>query len=114
MTTPRRGEVYWVNLDPVIGTEIAKTRPALIISNDTGNEFSPRVIVAALTSGHIDRVYPFEVLVPQGEAGLLQTSKVLLSQIRTVDKQRLGDLIGALSDERMAQVDSAIRLSLDV
>jgi mRNA interferase MazF len=111
---PRRGEIYWVRLDPVVGTEIAKTRRALIISNDVGNEFSPRVIVAALTPGNTDRVYPFEVLLPQGEGGLSQSCKVLLNQIRTVDKQRLGNRIGTLSVERMAEVDKAIRLSLDV
>ncbi len=90
MSFPRRGEVYWVQLDPTIGTEIAKTRPAVIISNDIGNEYSARVIVAAVTSQHLDRIYPFEVLVEAGEGGLAQRSKVLLDQIRSVDKRRLG------------------------
>ena len=114
MSFPRRGEVYWVNLDPTVGTEISKTRPALIISNDIGNQYSARVIVAPITSRGTDTVYPFEVLVPAGEGGLPHTSKVVLDQIRTVDKKRLGGRIGALSPERMLEVHRAIRLSLAV
>ena len=114
MSFPRRGEVYWVQLDPTIGTEIAKTRPAVIISNDVGNQYSARVIVAAITSQHLERRYPFEVLVEAGEGGLAQRSKVLLDQIRSIDKRRVGRRLGAISPERMQQVDAAIRLSLAV
>jgi mRNA interferase MazF len=111
---PRRGDVYWVDLDPTVGTEIAKTRPCVVISNDTGNEYSARVIIAAITSGNTTNIYPFEVLAPNGEGGLTKTSKVVLSQIRTVDKSRLRQRLGALTAERMRQIDTAIRLSLDV
>ena len=114
MSFPRRGEIYWVNLDPTVGTEIAKTRPSLVISNDIGNEYSSRVIVAPATSGSTGRVYPFEVPVPAGEGGFDRASKVLLDQIRTVDRRRLGALVGSLSALRMHQVDRAIRLSLAV
>ncbi len=114
MSFPRRGDVYWVNLDPVVGSEIAKTRPAVIISNDVGNEYARRVIIAPITSGHTGRIYPFEVLVPVGEGGLAQDSKVVLDQIRTVDKVRLGQRMGALSMPRLVEVDQAIRLSLAV
>lgn len=114
MSFPRRGEIYWVNLDPTVGTEISKTRPALIISNDIGNQYSARVIVAPTSSQNTDKVYPFEVLIQKGEGGLTQTSKVLLDQIRSIDKGRLGNLIGRLSPQRMSQVDGAIRLSLSV
>lgn len=114
MSFPRRGELYWVSLDPTRGTEIAKTRPGLIVSNDIGNEYSSRVIVAPLTSSHTDRVFPFEVVAPAGEGGLHEVSKVVLDQIRTLDKQRLGRRIGALSAERMREIDQAIRLSLAV
>lgn len=114
MSFPRRGEIYWVNLDPTFGSEIAKTRPAVIISNDIGNQYSPRVIVAPMTSGGTQRVYPFEVLVPAGEAGLTEPSKVLLDQIRSVDKRRLRDPLGGLTADRMLAVDLAIRLSLAV
>src|SRR6266576_6282883 len=108
VTFPLRGEVYWVTLDPTVGTEIAKTRPSLIVSNDIGNQNSQRVVVAPLTSQGIGRVYPFEVLVPAGEAGLGLTSKVLMSQIRAIDKQRLRQRVGALSEERMDEVNRAI------
>lgn len=111
---PRRGEIYWVNLDPTVGTEIAKTRPALIISNDIGNQYSARVIVAPLTSGGLDNVYPFEVLIPAEESGLPQDSKALLDQIRAIDKQRLGDRAGSAPTQRLEAVDRAIRLSLAV
>jgi len=114
VSPPRRGELYWVDLDPTIGSEIAKTRPAVIISNDIGNQYSARVIVAAVTSGGTGRVFPFEVLVPAGEGGLDVTSKVLLDQIRSIDKRRLRRLIGALPPPRMGEVDQAIRLSLAI
>ncbi len=109
-----RGEVPWVDLDPTVGTEIAKTRPVVIISNDLGNRHSPRVIVAPITSRRVTRVYPFEVLIPAGEGGLPQTSKALLNQIRTVDKARLRGWIGTLPMPRMLEIDRAIRLSLAV
>jgi mRNA interferase MazF len=114
VTFPRRGEIYWVRLDPTVGTEIAKTRPALIISNDVGNEVSGHVIVAPLTSRRTDQVYPFEVLIPAPEGGIDRASKVALDQIRTIDKRRVGRKVGMLSGERMNEVDAAIRLSLKV
>ncbi len=101
MTYPRRGDLYWVNLDPVVGTEIAKTRPAVIISNDIGNEFSARAIVAPLTTAGQDKVYPFEVLIPAAEGELPHPSKAALDQIRTVDKRRLGQHFGTLPPQRM-------------
>jgi mRNA interferase MazF len=103
-----------VDLDPTVGSEIAKTRPCLIISNDIGNQFSDRVIVAPLTSQGLSRIYPFEVSVPAGDGGLTDASKVLLDQIRTVDKRRLGRRIGALPTEAMRAVNRAIRLSVAV
>lgn len=112
MTIPRRGDVYRVNLDPTVGTEIAKTRPAVVISNDVGNEHADRVILAPVTSSGLSRVYPFEVLLEAGEGGLPQASKVALDQIRAVDKRRLGRRLGTLTKERMRDVDEAIRRSL--
>ncbi len=94
MNHPQRGEIYWVNLDPTIGSEIAKTRPAVIISNNVGNQYAERVIVAPLTTANVGKVYPFEVKLEAGEGGIAQTSKVLLDQIRTVDKSRLGQKWG--------------------
>ena len=114
MKSPHRGQIYWVNLDPTIGSEIAKTRPAVIISNDIGNQYSDRVIVAPVSSHGTYKVYPFEVRLNAGEGGLPQASKVLLDQIRTVDKSRLGNNIGFLTPDRMEEVNRAIRLSLAV
>jgi mRNA interferase MazF len=114
MKPPQRGEVYWANLDPAIGSEIAKTRPALIISNDVGNQYAARVIVAPISSGGLGKVYPFEVHLNPGEGGLSKESKILLDQIRTLDKSRLGEQIGALGAERMEEVNRAIRISLAV
>src|SRR5689334_13099243 len=111
---PQRGEVYWANLDPAIGSEIAKTRPALIISNNIGNQYADRVIVAPISSSGLGKIYPFEVHLDPGEAGLAKASKVLLDQIRTLDKLRLGPLVGNLSAERMEEVNRAIRISLAV
>ena len=114
MKPPQRGELYWVNLDPAIGSEIAKTRPALIISNDIGNQYAQRVIVAPVSSGSLGKIYPFEVHLHSGEGGIARESKILLDQIRTLDKSRLGEQIGTLSAERMEEVNRAIRISLAV
>src|SRR5262245_24730593 len=85
---PERGSVYLVNLDPTFGTEIKKTRPAVIIQNDFGNEHSPLTIVAPLTS-NVAVTSPIRVLVKAPEASLSQDSAILLNQIRAVDKRRL-------------------------
>jgi len=114
MKPPQRGELYWANLDPAIGAEIAKTRPALIISNNIGNQYADRVIVAPISSSGLGKIYPFEVHLNQGESGLSKESKILLDQIRTLDKSRLGQLIGTLSAERIEEVNRAIRISLAV
>ena len=114
MSFPRRGEVYWVRLDPTIGAEIAKTRPAVIISNDIGNQYAARVIVAPISTGGTNNIYPFEVLLQAGEGGLRQESKALLDQIRTVDKLRLERYIGTLDQARLDEINRASRLSLDV
>ena len=114
MSYPQRGEIYWVKLDPTVGSEIAKTRPAVIISNNIGNQHAGRVIVAPLTTAQSNKVYPFEVKLESGEGGIRQAGKILLDQIRTVDKVRLGTKLGMLPTERMAEVNRAIRLSLAV
>ena len=109
---PRRGELYYVDLDPVIGSEQGGHRPVLVIQNDVGNEYSPVVIVAALTSRPAARARPTDVLLSQGSSGLQATSRVLLNQIRTIDKRRLGRAIGQLTPEEMARIDEAIKISL--
>ncbi len=107
----RRGDIFTVDLEPVRGAEQGKARPALVIQNDIGNQYSPTVIVAALTSGNQLR-YDLNVLVKAPEGGLKNDSLILLNQIRTVDKIRLGRYWGRVSAQTMAQVDDAIKISL--
>lgn len=111
MVFPKRGEVYYVNFDPTIGVEIKKTRPALIIQNDVGNIHSQATIVAAITSASRE-IFPYEVFLKAGEGGLQKDSIVLLNQIRTIDKKRLGKRIGILSSEAMEKIDNAVKISI--
>ena len=107
---PRRGEVYLVSFDPAEGAEIQKTRPALILQNDIGNQHSPVTIVAAVTSNVLRRG-PTSVLVNAPEGGLTVDSLILLNQIRTIDKRRLRKRLGVLRSATMKQVDQAIMIS---
>jgi mRNA interferase MazF len=109
---PRRGAIYYVDLDPIVGSEQGGRRPALVIQNDIGNEFSPVVIVAAVTSHLAVRARPTDVAIEPGSSGLRTHSRILLNQIRTIDKRRLGRFVGELLPEDMARVDEAIRVSL--
>lgn len=106
---PKRGEVYWVKLDPTIGSEINKTRPALIISNDSGNEYGQRVVVAPITSS-VKKVFPFEVKVEIAE----KEGKVLLDQLRSIDKERLSKKIAVMDYETMKLVNKALKIVLDL
>jgi len=109
---PRRGEVYLVNFDPVVGAEIRKTRPGLILQNDIANRDSPLTIVAAITSQFQEPTYPTEVLLKAGEGGTTKDSVILLNQIRSVDKRRLVRLMGKISPESMRRVDRSLQISL--
>ena len=107
----KRGEIWTVDLEPVVGSEQGKARPALIIQNDIGNLYSPVLIVAAITSGENAR-YDVQVQVRAPEGGLHHNSIVLLNQIRTIDKRRVGRYWGRLSAGTMQRVDEAIKISL--
>jgi mRNA interferase MazF len=107
----RRGEVWTVDFEPAVGSEQGKVRPAVIIQNDIGNRYSPVLIVAAITSGD-EAIYDTEVAVKAPEGGLRNDSLVLLNQIRTIDKRRVGRSWGHLSPETMRRVDEAIKISL--
>jgi len=111
VTYPKRGEVYLTNLDPTLGAEIRKTRPALILQNDIANRYSPITIVAAITSQPRDPLRPTNILVKAPEGGLSSDSVVLLNQVRSIDKQRLSKRLGILKPETMQQVDRAIQIS---
>jgi mRNA interferase MazF len=108
---PKRGEIFLVNFDPTVGTEIRKTRPALILQNDISNEYSPITIVAAITSQFDQTLYPTEVLVQPPEGGLKNKSVVLLNHVRSIDKQRLIKRMGSLKFETMKKVNLALQLS---
>jgi len=112
LAPPRRGDIYLVNFDPTVGAEIQKTRPALIIQNDIANRYSPITIVAAITSKFAVPPYPTEVIVEPRETGLLQTSAVLLNQVRSIDRIRLIKRIGRADAATMRRVDRAIQISL--
>ena len=113
MSYPRRGEIYLVALDPTVGHEIKKTRLALVIQNDTTNEFFGTTIVAPITSAIRFPLSPTHVLIVEGNpSGLEVTSMALLDQIRTVDKRRLIKRLGRITPELAIQVDEAIAVSL--
>lgn len=110
-----RGQIYWVQLDPSIGSEIKKTRPAIIVSNNANNQVADTVTVLPITS-QTKVIRPFEVLLPAGVGGLKVASKAKANQIRTVDKQRLGDspLGSAVDTTILHNIDEAIKIHLDI
>ena len=110
MTPVKRGEIYYANLCPVVGSEQGGIRPVLIIQNDIGNKFSPTTIIAAITSQVPKHQFPTQV--PIKPACLPKSSIVKLEQIRTIDKSRLKAYIGALSEQDMEADDKAIEISL--
>ena len=108
MARPKRGEIYWVDFDPVKGREQGGRRLALIVQNDLGNEHSDYTVVVALTSRMPSRENPFTVTLKEGEGGLSKPGAIHCSQIRTIDQSRLISRIGTLSDERMREVAEAL------
>ncbi|MEK7281965.1 MAG: type II toxin-antitoxin system PemK/MazF family toxin [Chloroflexota bacterium] len=111
---PRYGDIYDVNLDPVVGSETGKRRPALVVSNDINNEYSQTVTVLPLTGQPAGKEYPFEVLVPKGVAGLTADSRIKANQIRTVDKRRLVSFRGSLPSQYLPQVEKALKIHLNL
>jgi len=113
MDFPNRGQIWFVSLDPVMGHEMGKKRPALVVSNDRNNLFADTVTVLPITS-KTERVYPFEVFLPREETNLPKDSKVKCNQIRTVDKKRLANFVGSLSSERLKDVEQALLIHLGI
>ena len=109
---PKRGSLYVARFDPTEGSEIKKTRPAMIIQNDIGNRFSNVTIVAAITSKFRMPMHPINVFIKAPEAGLAVDSVVRLDQIRSVDKARLVKKLGIARPTTMAKIDWAINISL--
>ena len=109
MNWPKRGDIYWVSLDPTIGSEMKKRRPAVIISNDISNQFSHRVIIAPITSS-IKKIFPFEVPVEIAS----RKGKIALDQIRSVDKKRLGKQLGMCEPETIVQINITLKFVLEL
>lgn len=107
----KRGEIYYADLSPVVGSEQGGIRPVLIVQNDVGNKYSPTVIVGAITSQLDKAKMPTHIEIGK-EFGLAKNSVVLLEQIRTIDKRRLQEKIGELNQKKMNEVDYAIEISL--
>ena len=108
----KRGEIYLAALDPVMGREIAKTRPVVVVSNDKNNEYSGTVTILPLTSKNTQAVYPFEVFLSRGNANLPKDSKIKADQIRTLDKSRIIKGIGVLDKKDFEAVDKAMKIHL--
>ncbi len=108
----KRGDIYWVKLDPIEGSEIGKIRPAVVISNDINNELADTVTIVPITS-NIGKVYPFDVLIRKGTANLTDDSKIKANQIRTVDKRRLKDMIGTVAPNILEKIETAVKIHLD-
>ena len=111
MSTVKRGDIYYADLSPVVGSEQGGLRPVLIVQNDTGNKHSPTVIAAAITSQTGKARLPTHIALRAQSYGLTRDSVVLLEQIRTLDKSRLRERMGKLDAQTMDQVDSAIAVS---
>lgn len=110
-TTVKRGDIFYADLSPVVGSEQGGTRPVLIVQNDTGNKHSPTVIAAAITSQTNKAKLPTHIELAGHSVGLTKDSVVLLEQIRTIDKRRLREHMGRLDESMMNRVDDAIAVS---
>ena len=111
MLNVKRGELYYADLSPVVGSEQGGVRPVLVVQNDVGNRYSPTIIAAAVTSKQSKAKLPTHIELPSS-FGLAKDSVILLEQIRTLDKRRLKERIGELPDETMSLVNKAILISL--
>jgi mRNA interferase MazF len=109
----KRGDVFLVNFNPARGSEQAGYRPAVVIQNNVGNRHGSTTIIAAITTS-VNKTYPFMVRLSIGEGGLNKESAVNLAQILTIDKARLENKLGCLSEERMDEVNKALKVSLDL
>ena len=109
-----RGDIYLAALDPVVGNEISKTRPVLVVSNNINNRYAGTVTVLPITSKKLNKTYPFELLLPKGTGNLPKDSKVKADQIRTLDKTRLVKHIGTLKNKHMNLLNEAIKIHLDL
>ncbi|HIX70379.1 MULTISPECIES: type II toxin-antitoxin system PemK/MazF family toxin [Enterococcus] len=110
----KRGDIYFADLSPVVGSEQGGVRPVLIIQNDRGNHFSPTVIIAAITAKMAKPKLPTHVGIKASDTGISRDSVILLEQIRTIDKSRLKEKVCRLDDKKMLAVDQALKISIGV
>ena len=108
-----KGEIYLADLNPTVGSEISKTRPVLIVSNDINNQYADTVTIVPITSS-TEKVYPFEVFMSKGEGHLTNDSKAKTNQIRTIDKLRLKKQLGKISGEILKKIEQAILIHLEI
>ena len=109
----RRGDLFYADLNPVVGSEQGGIRPVLVIQHDVGNHFSPTVVAAAITSRKAKNSLPTHILL-ENVPGLAPTSLLLLEQLRTIDRKRLRGYIGRISKEKMLEVDAALAISIGI
>ena len=109
----RRGDLFYADLNPVVGSEQGGIRPVLVIQNDVGNHFSPTVVAAAITSRKAKNSLPTHILL-ENVPGLAPTSLLLLEQLRTIDRKQLRGYIGRISKEKMLEVDTALAISMGI
>ncbi len=109
--TVKRGDIFYADLSPVVGSEQGGIRPVLIVQNDIGNKYSPTVIAAAITSQKYKTSLPTHISVSSGDCGLAKDSIVLLEQVRTIDKKRLKEHMGTLDTAEMNRIDKALSVS---
>ncbi len=107
----KRGDIYYADLSPVVGSEQGGVRPVLIVQNNVGNRFSPTVIAAAITSQQSKAKLPTHIPLYANTSGLAKDSVVLLEQVRTIDKRRLKEKMGSVDESSMSAVDNAISIS---
>ena len=112
MVIVKRGDIYYADLSPVIGSEQGGVRPVLVIQNDVGNKYSPTVIVAAITSQINKAKMPTHIEINGDDYGLSKDSVILLEQIRTIDKKRLKEKTGHADEELMDSISQALRISI--
>ena len=110
----KRGDIFLAALDPVIGREISKTRPVVVVSNDKNNRYAETITVLPLTSQNLEKTYPFEVFIEKGAGNLPKNSKVKTDQIRTLDRKRLVKHIGKFDEDTVTAIGSAIRIHLNL
>lgn len=110
----KRGDIFYADLSPVVGSEQGGIRPVLVVQNDVGNKYSPTIIVAAITSQINKAKLPTHLELPGDEYGLSKNSVILAEQVRTIDKRRLKEKIGHLDDALMTKIDNALKISFGI